>query len=158
MRAVAAATALLLVACASRSYPAPAPPPPVGDQGLRVTLVWSAPVDLDLYLTDPAAETLYFANNPTRAGARLTTDVRCPQLAAGAPPREEAVAATPAAGGWRVGVDFIDACGSGLDAVPFRIAIDVGGRRREAEGVARAGRFTVVVVEFRVDGDGHLVP
>lgn len=149
----------LLAACAARTLPALPPlPPPAGDTALRVTLAWAAPVDLDLYLTDPAGEALYFANTPTRAGARLAADARCARLAAGAPAREEAVATAPAAGRWRVGVDFMDACGTGLAAVPFRVAVDLGGARREAAGVARAGRFAIVVVEFEVDGDGRLVP
>ncbi|MFN8643619.1 MAG: hypothetical protein U0802_18895 [Candidatus Binatia bacterium] len=135
----------------------PAAPPTAADPGLHVTLTWAAPVDLDLYLTDPAGESLYFANTPTRAGARLAGDARCAGRGGG-PASETALAPAPAAGIWRVGVDFMDGCGSGLGEVPFRVAVDLGGARREVTGVARAGRFAIVVVEIAVDGDGRLVP
>lgn len=152
------AAGMLLVACAARTPPPPIVPPVAPTGALQVTLAWSAPVDLDLFLTDPAGEALYFANNPTRAGARLASDARCAALAAGAPAREVAVVAAPAAGRWRVGVDFMDACGTGRETVPFRVAVDLGGARRAVAGEARAGRFAIVVVEFGVDGDGRLVP
>lgn len=151
-------TAMLLAACAGTPPPAPILPPVAPTGALQVALTWAAPVDLDLYLTDPAGEALYFANNPTRAGARLASDARCAALAAGAPAGEAALVTTPAAGRWRIGVDFMDACGTGRDAVPFHVAVDLAGARREVAGVARAGRFAIVVVEFAVDDDGRLVP
>ena len=58
--------------CAS-PVPAPAPPEagslPAG--ALRARLVFSADADLDLYVTGPDLETVYFANTPTRLGGVL---------------------------------------------------------------------------------------
>ena len=75
------ALAVLLgsLACAP---PQPAPSAPtaagaVSEGGLRVELVFSDDADLDLYVTGPDLETVYFANTPTRAGGALERDLRC---------------------------------------------------------------------------------
>jgi len=143
----------LLAACTLRAHPPPSIPAAPADGALHVALSWAAPVDLDLYVTDPSGEALYFANSPTRAGGRLEQDARCADVAGGAAAIERATLPTPAPGTYRVGVDFIDACDSGLDAVPFRVAVERGGVRRDAEGTARRGEFTVVVLEFEVGED-----
>jgi uncharacterized protein YfaP (DUF2135 family) len=150
------AGSIALAACAARpaaTAPAPALPPTRDDGALRVTLTWAAPVDLDLYVTDPVGETLYFANNPTRAGARLERDARCEEVPAGTPRVEVARLADPAPGRYRVGVDFIDTCGAPLVAAAFRVAVDRGASRREADGIATLSQFKVIVLEFEVDED-----
>src|SRR6058998_2910370 len=73
------AAALLCLAVAAgcalsgrRSVPAPAAALPAAPpQGIRVVLLWAAPVDLDLYVTDPGLETVYFANTPSGSGGKL---------------------------------------------------------------------------------------
>jgi hypothetical protein len=153
----------LLSACSGRapqsaSVVAPIAAPPA-DGALHVALAWTVPVDLDLYVSDPAGETLYFANNPTRAGARLEQDARCGARAGTTIERMRFP--LPAPGRYRVGVDFIDACGAGSSsAVPFRVAVDHGAARAEAAGTALPGEFKVIVLEFDVteDGLGGAVP
>jgi len=147
-----------LAACTARSpavRPLPAPPP-ADPSALTVTLAWNAPVDLDLYVTDPTWESLYFGNSPTRTGARLEGDVRCPGL--GTPVAERAVVPRPIEGVYRVGVDFIEACETGVEEAPFRIAVDWRGERREASGVARLEHFDVIALDFalRRTDDGSL--
>lgn len=146
---------LVLAACATRSVDSVPPPIPAAppDGVVHVALTWSAPVDLDLYVTDPSGEALYFGNNPTRAGARLEQDARCATVTAGAPAIERSSLPTPAAGRYRIGVDFIDACGSGIDVVPFRVAVDGVGVRGDAQGTIRPSEFKVVVLEFEVGED-----
>ncbi len=144
-----------LSACGARPV-GPAPPvPPTGarDGALRVWLTWNAPVDLDLYLTDPTWETLYFANNPTRGGGRLERDARCDTVTASAIAVEGARVTEPAAGRYRVGVDFIDACGSGAQRVPFRVVVGLDGVRREVTGSAKPKEFQVIVLEFELERD-----
>lgn len=153
-----------VVACRARAPQAVAPPPapalpPVS--GLRVILAWSAPVDLDLYVTDPTAETTYFANNPSSRGARLVRDTRCPDVAAAAEGfLEVAHVPNPMPGRYRIGVDFIDACGAKPAPVGFRVVTELGGQRREATGTIRLEAFQPIVLEFdlqQVNGDGPLV-
>lgn len=146
-------------ACGSQRHLTPPPAPPIPlDGALHVVLSWTAPVDLDLYLTDPAGESLYFANNPTRGGARLAADARCADVTGPASSRvEHAIVTTPVPGWYRVGVDYLDDCGSGIAAVPFSLAVARGSDRRETTGDARRGVFNVVVLEFEVGEDGRIV-
>lgn len=161
--ALAPLVALALASCGPRSSP-PAPPPPAAPMdaagGLRVSLLWSAPVDLDLYLTDPTWETLYFANNPTRAGAKLERDARCDTLAPTPPFVERALLAEPSAGPYRIGVHFIDACGAAADSASFRLVVDLEGRRVERVLTVDRDEFRVIALEFelrREDPGGELV-
>src|SRR5687767_8083414 len=83
----AACALAALGACGRAAAPADVPSPPsaapVPADGLRVTLLWSEPVDLDLYVTDPARETVYFGNGASRSGGRLERDTRCAEGRAG---------------------------------------------------------------------------
>jgi hypothetical protein len=157
----------MLVACAAprplaTSIP-PAPPRPA-TTGRHLARVWGAPVDLDLYLTDPTWETVYFANNPSRTGARLLRDARCGDVAASDPVFVELAAMTdPLPGRYRIGVDFIDACKAPHDPVSFRVVADYDGVRRETVGTIRLEEFQPIVVEFELrrtgpDGVLTLVP
>ena len=150
-------TAAALVACmlgcaAHRSLVAPADVSLPSGTGLRVALAWNAPVDLDLYVTDPAAETTYFANRVSRTGVRLVRDARCEHVTAGERGLEQVVAAAPPPGRYRIGVDFIDACGSRLGRVPFRVVVAVGDERQEVTGEVGLSAFEAVVAEIDVRG------
>ena len=146
------AVGALLAACGSRvSTAAPQVPPlPAAQAGLVVSLTWDAPVDLDLYVTDPTWETLYFANNPTRAGARLENDARCATLVADRPPTERATIENARPGSYRVGVDFIDRCGAKVKEVSFHVTADFAGVRREARGKVNPEEFRVIALEFEL--------
>jgi hypothetical protein len=126
------AATIAVVACAPRP---PAPPPAVAataEPGLVVTLAWSAPADLDLYVTTPAGESIYYAN-PRRA---FVGDARCADGVRG--PRSEAVRwRTPAPGRYRLGVDFPEACVDGVREAAYRLVVDSNGTRTEHGGTAR---------------------
>lgn len=135
----------LPVAAAS---PAANPTPTAAAAGLRVALVWSAPVDLDLYVTDPAQETVYFANPRAATGGRLANDTTCREAAE----RRLEVSSweRPPVGRYRVGVDFIEDCGRDLDQVRFRVVVDVHGRRFEREGTVQREVFEYEAFAFEV--------
>jgi hypothetical protein len=160
IRPIACAVAsawLTVTGCAARQTQPVVPPlivPAPNDGVLQVSLTWAAPVDLDLYVTDPAGESLYFGNRRTRAGGVLEDDARCDSSPAGSGRLEQARLPRAAAGRYRVGVDFIDTCGGPAGAVPFRVAVDRPPVHREMVGVARPGEFNVVVLEFDVGEDG----
>lgn len=126
-----------------------------------MALAWSAPVDLDLYLTDPTWETVYFANTPSRTGARLLRDVRCPDVAGNEGAFLELFGTTdPLPGPYRVGVDFIDACKASDAPVSFRVVATYGDVRRETTGLIGLEEFAPIVVEFelrRTGPDGALI-
>ncbi len=152
----------MLAACARRpAVPvgAPAAPPAALATGLTVQVTWNARVDLDLYLTDPTSETVYFGNNPSRTGARLLRDTRCDDIAsATAPFVETATMAEPVPGHYRVGVDFIDRCGGSDKLVEFRVVVDLAGARRDTTGMVRPDQFQPVALEFDLLRAGEDAP
>ena len=48
---------------------------------LLVQLAFGAEADLDLYVTDPLLETVYFANHESKSGGKISDDVRCDKQA-----------------------------------------------------------------------------
>lgn len=134
------------------------PAPPAGGleaptMPLRVALLWKAPVDLDLYVTDPTQETVYFANSPSGTGGKLEEDIQCRDVKEGPHPRAWGESVTwerPRPGRYRVGVDFIDACGHGRGEVGFRVVADTTAGRVEATGMLPPIRFEPIVLEFDV--------
>jgi hypothetical protein len=159
---VLAVAGCLPTACATRAplrVPDPAPRIAAPDEpGITIILAWDAPVDLDLYVTDPTWETVYFGNNPSRSGARLTRDMRCTDTKGEGPFREIARIAAPAPGGYRVGVDFIERCSGELEQVSFRIAAVLqGAPALEKTATIQLDRFLSRVADYRFDGT-RLVP
>jgi hypothetical protein len=112
-----------------------APPPSAAAQegdGLLVTLLWDAPVDLDLYVTTPLGETVYYAN-PHDVFVR---DTRCSNVLS-ARHVEEARWRSPAPGRYRIGVDFPEACAERVAEAAYRVVVDADGRREDRTGTAR---------------------
>ncbi|MDG2306897.1 MAG: hypothetical protein P8R42_20080 [Candidatus Binatia bacterium] len=111
---------------------------------LRVRLVFGARADLDLFVTDPAQETVYFANSPSRSGGSLVGDVRC-----GDPePRVETVVFPDAgAGRYRVGVDYPKTCDGVDDAAAFVLVVDGEGVSEVRRGTSTPGIFQPIVIE-----------
>jgi hypothetical protein len=122
---------------------------PLGPDDLRVELVFGQGADLDLYLTDPSQETVYYANSPSQVnGGRLTADLRCD---AAAPRVETIVFAGAPPGRYRVGVDRAETCAGGAALEPFLVSVEApGGGRQELRGEIARGRFLVRVLEFRL--------
>jgi hypothetical protein len=143
---------LTRLACAS---PAVVDAPPIPEAAslspgaLRVRLAFGPEADLDLYVTGPSQETVYFANTPSREGGELAFDRRCDDPA----PRIESVVFPDAEPGlYRVGVDFMVRCDGAADEAAYRLVFEPpGGEPLPYEGVARFGVFEPRVLEHRVD-------
>lgn len=153
-----AALRIVAITCLSPAFascraPLVSPPsvPPADRTGLHVFLTWSASVDLDLYVTDPSWETVYFANTPSRTGGRLEQDVRCDRLRKTGPRVESVRFTAPRSGPYRAGVDFIDDCGTGVEKASFRIVVEIDGQRLEATNMVQRERFQAIAFEFEVD-------
>jgi hypothetical protein len=127
---------------------AKAPPANAGE--LRVRLAFGAAADLDLYVTDPLDETIYFANERAAAGGRLVADARCDSAS---PRIEEIVFAAPKPGRYRIGVDYMvwrEACGEQPAVVAYVLAIDGPAGPRRERGLARRGLFDARRLELEV--------
>lgn len=121
-------------------------PVPAGD--VRVQLAFGRGADLDLYVTGPLEETVYYANTPTRVGGELEEDRRCDLEGEHV---ETITFPSAREGRYRVGVDYPEACGGGDGPVPFVVRIDTTGSPaggRTQRGLARLRVFDPVVLEF----------
>ncbi len=131
-----------------------APLTPELSAGLLVRLAFEGTADLDLFVTDPAQESVYFANSPTRSGGTLIEDQRCDNSS----PRIEVVHfANPLRGRYRVGVDFHSRCQHAAVALDqdrqelYIVRVNDGERVLEREGRVALGRFEVIVLEFDLE-------
>ncbi len=115
---------------------------------LRVRLAFGTAADLDVYVTDPNHETAYFANTPTKLGARLLRDVLCD---APTPRVETVTLEDPLPGRYRVGVDYSRSCGDGRGPVSFVVYFDTNGRRETRRGSIKPGEFLAIVMEVDVE-------
>lgn len=89
---------------------------------LRLELTWKAPVDLDLFVTGPSGETIYFGNKQAKNGDRLIEESNCESLASQPSHSRESVLIPVAQNGkYRVSVDFILQCSSSLEEVEGKI-------------------------------------
>ena len=120
--------------------------PPPAEDALRVRLAFGEAFDLDLFVSDPLQETVYFANERAQSGGVLREDQRCGSPA----PRIEVVEwAAPPPGRYRVGIDFPSRCAKGGPRqAPYAVAIERGGRRTLLRGVAELGVFVPIVDRF----------
>ena len=129
-------------------------PSPADATGLVVRLAFDEAADLDLFVTDPAQESVYFANSPTRSGGTLIDDRKCDNPS----PRIEVVNySDPRPGRYRVGVDFHRRCqqtGPSSEEAKqgiYVVRVNEGARVIVREGMVVPGQFEVIVLEFEVE-------
>ena len=115
--------------------------------GVVVRLAFGPEADLDLYVTGPFEETVYYANTPSRIGGELVEDRRCEHP--GTRIEEARVPAGP--GRYRVGVDYPRACGETHAPAPFALRLDAPAGREEHRAIAVHQVFEPVVLEFEVE-------
>ena len=120
------------------------------ETGLIVRLAFGADTDLDLYVTDPQLETVYFANHESKSGGAIGEDRRC---GAEGIQVEEVRFAAPMAGRYRVGVDYPEHCRGGEAPAAHAVSVTYNGQRLEGQGVVELRKFDVVVLEFEFDGE-----
>jgi len=127
------------------------PPTATASRDLRVQLIFGEEADLDLYVTGPGSETVYFGNNPARSGALLDADRRCHDPK---PRIETVIVSDPQPGQYRVGVEFAEKCRALRGAVPYRIEVVAKDLRITQSGEIEAGRFENIALEFDLDTIG----
>jgi len=136
-----------LAACAGATRLPDVLPPgePLPEGALSFELVFDAAVDLDLYVTGPLLETVYYGNTPSRIGGSLVRDVRCDSPPG---PRIETITFPAAPSGhYRVGVDFPERCNAGSGPAAYLVRVR-GGAARALTGEIERGSFAVRVLEL----------
>lgn len=120
---------------------------------LRVTLVWGTDDDLDLYVTEPEGELIYYANKHSTNGGSLHGDDNAEICGANAEPGGvESVAwpSTPPHGTYSVMVKAYRRC-AGTDPVPYTVTVFVDEVQVHQEsGTVPGGDAAPPVFEFTV--------
>lgn len=78
---------------------------------IQVTLEWDGPADLDLFVTDPAGEQVWYRNTTVSSGGLLDVDARADCQDTGSTVENIVWQGTPPAGTYRVSVDHYSECG-----------------------------------------------
>jgi hypothetical protein len=128
---------LMVVLIASPAFAAPLQVPNGEGLALEVELKWQSPVDLDLFLTDPNGETVYFANRMAKSGAKMGQESGCAQLTEAGPFRETAKIPKAMLGRYRVSVDFIKDCGSKALSADFETILRGPNGRELGRGASK---------------------
>jgi hypothetical protein len=119
--------------------------------GVVVQLAFGKEADLDLYVTDPLLDTVYFARHESRTGGRISADVRCDTAG---PRIEEVRFDAPWPGRYRVGVDHPMRCDGAPAPAPaaFAVTVYADGKTYRAKGSVALEQFDVAVLDFQVQG------
>jgi hypothetical protein len=140
-----------------RTEPTPPPNPDVerarregGQAGrLQIILAWDQVSDLDLHVTCPNGQHLFFGNEST-CGGRLDVDRNAGASGATSQAVENATWPAPAPGRYRIEVDPYAL--RGARQVPYRITVRQAGKPDQVfQGVARAGQPRQFVADITVD-------
>jgi hypothetical protein len=94
---------------------------------IQVTAAWNGPSDIDLHVTDPAGEEIYYGHRTSTSGGQLDHDANA--ACSNQPPTvENAYWSTPnpPRGNYVASVQAYDMCGVG--SLPVTLSIAVGGR------------------------------
>jgi len=130
------------------------------EQSLIIQLIFGEDADLDLYVTDPLLETVYFAKPGGKSGGRMSADVRC-DTESGAletsrtdtvstPRIEEVRFDDPLPGRYRIGVDYPRKCEGGQEQAAFAVLVWHNGEQIMKPGSVTFEKFDVVVMEFDI--------
>ena len=131
--------------------PSPTPTPPVlGTGPIQVTLSWNTIDDLDLYVTDPTQQTVFFNNRIVPSGGRLDVDANADCVAVTQNAVENVFwASTPPSGTYLIEVILSQRCSqsTSTDPIPFTVTVRKSGNVAQTfSGLATspglAGRFT----------------
>ena len=116
-----------------------------------IRLAFPAVADLDLFVTGPSQESVYFANSPSKNGGLLEADQRCDSIG---PRIEKVIFGNAAPGDYRVGVDFPARCDDARDEVSYVVHVESDPGRLSRRHVLAPGIFDAVSLEFVVDSGG----
>ena len=146
---VALLLSLFLLSCARKPE---TEPPRFTDarpqDALEVHLVFDEAADLDLFVTDPNQEAVYFGNNPSLGGGILDRDQRCDATGL----RREIIRfANPASGRYRVGVSYDGSCHFRRARATYEIRVRGLDLMLDIHGEIAPATFDPIALEFELD-------
>ncbi|MEM9191179.1 MAG: MopE-related protein [Myxococcota bacterium] len=98
---------------------------------IQITLAWGSQVDLDLYVTDPAGETISYSHTNSASGGTLDHDARGACRANQPNNTIENVfwnSPTPPSGNYQIQAHYWGDCGSGAGPTNATLSIAIGGQ------------------------------
>ena len=118
----------------------------VGTGDVQVTLTWQVDVDLDLYVTEPSGEEIYFGYYPSSSGGELDRDNLCSDMVIGRPENIFWPQGSAPSGTYVVSVNYFGACDTEL-AVNYTVRIVVEGVASTYSGTISTGTQEVTTFE-----------
>lgn len=145
---------LALTAFFTRSYWQPLlglnPGPELGTGDIQATLTWESTNDLDLWVTDPAGETIFFQEPFAASGGRLDVDANagCQELTTTPVENIFWPSGEAPSGEFRVEVQYYQQCESSA-ATSYHVRLLIDGEESEFEGtvLAEDDRHVIAVFE-----------
>jgi hypothetical protein len=126
-----------------------APTPSVGVGSLNFRLEWSAVADLDLWVTDPCGNRIYFGNmrdTCQESIGRLDLDNRCSNFVLGRP-ENIYWSTSPPRGAYKVEVDYFSDCGEGTGGVYYTLRWTMRGASQSKSGTIQPNE-TITVLQM----------
>jgi hypothetical protein len=105
----------------------------VGTGAIQVTLTWQSEVDLDLYVTDPNGDTIYYGDTTSLSGGELDRDNMCGNFALGRP-ENVYWEANPPSGTYQVEVAYFGSCADSMIGSSWNVRTVVNGRSNTYTG------------------------
>lgn len=124
----------------------------VGTGDLGITLIWhsSVPVDLDLWVTEPGGNMIYYEEPISSTGGKLDIDNQCDDYVAGRP--ENIFWKNAPAGDYKVQVNWFDICnyGSSLSSVSYEVRVVNKGKTKTFTGnISANATVSVTTVDMQ---------
>jgi len=116
-------------------------------EAVIVKLAFPKDIDLDLYVTGPLLETVYFANHRSASGGEISDDIRCDSTDDRI---ETVIYRKPMAGRYRVGIDFPGRCEGEPGPGAYSVFVQHPGGELRKSGAVELERFEVAVLEFEI--------
>jgi len=120
---------------------------------IQITMYWNTGADLDLYVTDPAGETISYSHTTTNSGGELDHDARGQCNASQENNTIENVFwnnPNPPSGAYQVAVHYWGECNSHAGPTTATISIAVGGRIIGAYNYTLALQQRATVATFQI--------
>lgn len=147
---------LALTGWFTRDYWLPAQPEPVatrvetlGTGDVQVTLIWDSVNDLDLWVTDPAGEIIYYGQKHSASNGELDVDANagCSQMTAS--PVENIYWPTGSApeGTYKISVQYFKICQSEVQT-PFTVRLLVNGQTQTFDNIASTEKEFTEITTF----------